>query len=132
MTESDDAARLGRTGYAYAHGVMVAGVIVIAVGIEKTVAHPTGSTSAAVACVILGGPALFLAGNAVFKLALLGYVPHSRLLAILALGLLVPLAIVVSPLVLSAAATVIVAAIALAAGPNRSDDAIDRPLIAEA
>ena len=131
MTESDDAARLGRTGYAYAHGVMVAGVIVIAVGIEKTVAHPTGPTSAAVAGVILGGPALFLAGNAVFKLALLGHVPHSRLLAILALGLLAPLAIVASPLALSAAAAVVVAAIALAAGPGGGDDAIDRPLIAE-
>ena len=130
MTESDDAARLGRTGYAYAHGIMVAGVIVIAVGIEKTVAHPTGSTSAAVACVILGGPALFLAGNAIFKLALIGHVPHSRLLAILALALLAPLALVVSPLVLSAAAAAVVGAMALLAGPRAGDDVIDRPLVA--
>jgi low temperature requirement protein LtrA len=52
------------------------------------VARPTGSTSAAVACVILGGSALFLAGNAVFKFALMGRVPASRLAAILALALL--------------------------------------------
>jgi low temperature requirement protein LtrA len=130
MDESDDAARLGRTGYAYAHGLMVAGVIVIAVGIEKTVAHPTGSTSAAVASVILGGPALFLAGNALFKHALLGYVPHSRFLAIGALALLAPLALVVSPLVLSAAAAVVVTAMAFAAGPRAGDDAIDQPIVA--
>jgi low temperature requirement protein LtrA len=128
IAESDDAARLGRAGYAYAHAIMVAGVIVVAVAIEETVAHPGGSTSAAAACVILGGPALFLAGNAVFKFALTGHVPHSRFLAITALALLAPLALIVSPLVLSAAATLIVAAVALSAGPQAGDDLIDRPL----
>jgi low temperature requirement protein LtrA len=130
ITESDEAARLGRAGYAYAHAIMVAGVIVVAVAIEQTVAHPTGSTSAAAACVILGGPALFLAGNAVFKFALTGHVPHSRFLAIAALALLAPLALVVPPLALSAAATLVVAAVALSAGAQTGDDLIDRPLAA--
>jgi low temperature requirement protein LtrA len=128
IAESDEAARLGRAGYAYAHAIMVAGVIVVAVGIEQTVAHPAGSTSAAAACVILGGPALFLAGNAVFKFVLTEHVPHSRLLAIAALALLAPLALVVSPLALSATATLVVTAVALSAGPQAGDDLIDRPL----
>jgi low temperature requirement protein LtrA len=117
IARSGDAARIGRAGYAYAHGIMVAGVIVVAVAIERTVAHPTGSTPAAVAWVALGGPALFLAGNSLFKFALTGRVPPSRLLALAALAALVPLSLVVSPLALGAAATLVLAATALLAGP---------------
>jgi low temperature requirement protein LtrA len=117
IAQAGEAARLGRAGYAYAHAVMVAGVIVVAVGFEQTVAHPTGSTSAAVACAILGGPALFYAGNGVFKFALTRRIPVSRLVALAALALLEPLAIVASPLALSAAATVVTAALAAWPGP---------------
>jgi low temperature requirement protein LtrA len=117
IARSGEAARLGRVGYAYAHAVMVAGVIVVAVGIEKTVAHPTGSTSAGVACAILGGPALFFAGNGVFKFALTGRIPVSRMVALAALAMLEPLALVASPLVLSAAATLVTAALAAWPGP---------------
>ena len=49
--------------------MMVAGIIVTAVADELTIAHPGGHTSAATAAVILGGPALFLAGHALFKWA---------------------------------------------------------------
>lgn len=59
-----------------------------------------------------------MAGNALFKFALAGRVPASRLLALAALALLAPLALVVPPLALSAAATVVVAALALLAGPR--------------
>jgi low temperature requirement protein LtrA len=118
IARSSDAARLGRAGYAYGHGIMVAGVIVVAVASERTVAHPTGTTHAAVAWVVLGGPALFLAGNSLFKLALTGRVPRSRLLALAALALLAPVSLVVPPLALGAAATIVLAATALLAGPR--------------
>jgi low temperature requirement protein LtrA len=61
--------------------------------------------SAATASIILAGPALYLAGNRLFKWALWQYAPRSRTVAILALGTLIPLALASSTLVLLGAAT---------------------------
>lgn len=63
---STDATRRGRGGYAYAHAVMVAGVIVTAVGFELVIAHPTGHVHDATALVVVAGPAIFNAGMAMF------------------------------------------------------------------
>jgi low temperature requirement protein LtrA len=64
-----DAASVARTGYAYAHAMMVAGVILVAVAIHLTIDNPDESASAASSLTMLGGPALFLAGLAMFKWA---------------------------------------------------------------
>ena len=60
-----------------------------------------------------GGPALYLAGNALFKRALWDYLPRSRLVAICALVALVPVAAFSSALALLAAATLVLVAGAL-------------------
>jgi len=113
-------ARMGRAGYAYAHGIMVGGVIVVAVAINWTIAHPTGTTSAAAAALILGGPAIYLTGNALFNYSLAGRMPWSRLVGIVLLAVLVPLALAVEPLALGATATLVMLALALATGsPHR-------------
>jgi low temperature requirement protein LtrA len=67
IEESDDPGRLGRSGYTYVHVPMVAGIIVTAVGDELAIAHPSGHADDAAIAVILGGPALFLLGHALFK-----------------------------------------------------------------
>jgi low temperature requirement protein LtrA len=56
---------LGGSAYAYFHVPMVAGVIVTAIAAELPIAHP-GDVTAGTAAVILGGPAVYLAGNALF------------------------------------------------------------------
>jgi low temperature requirement protein LtrA len=113
IAESDrNAARLGRAGYAYAHAVMVAGVIVVAVAIDRTIGHPDGTTPAATTAVVLGGPALYLAGNGLFKRTVSGIWPASRLVAIVALAVLIPFAHLMSPLALSAATAVVTVALA--------------------
>ena len=112
IREAFDPARMGRAAYAYGHAVMVAGVIVAAVADELVIAHPGGDLEAATAWAILGGPALYLAGNALFNWALTGRVPTSRLGAIAALALLGVLAPVLTPLGLAAAATGVVVALA--------------------
>jgi len=114
IARAADPARVGRAGYAYAHGIMVAGVIVLAVAIDLTIAQPTRETSTRAAAVILGSPALYLLGNALFKHALIGRVPRSRLLGLLALVLLIPVAIAANRLVLSAATTLVLATLAAA------------------
>jgi low temperature requirement protein LtrA len=116
IAQAADPTRVARLGYAYAHGLMVAGVIVLAVAIDLTIAHPTRGAWGSATAVILGGAALYLAGNLLFKLAIIGTIAWSRVLALAAMALLVPLGAAVDRLVLSAAAALVVAALAASAG----------------
>jgi low temperature requirement protein LtrA len=111
IAESADPGRLGRSAYTYCHLPMVAGIIVTAVGDELVLAHPGGHADAATTTVLLG-PALFLAGHALFKRLVFGRLSVPRLLAIAVLAGLWPLGSAVPPLLLSLAATVVVAAVA--------------------
>jgi low temperature requirement protein LtrA len=90
-----DAARVGRAGYAYAHAMMVAGVIVVAVAILVTCSLPDRPVSVASGAAMLGGPALYLAGLVLFRRTvgrrsigplLLGIVGLAMLTAVAALG----------------------------------------------
>ena len=116
-----DPGRVGRSAYTYLHVVMVGGVIVTAVGDELALGDPTGATATATAATVLGGPALFVAGHALFTAVLFGTVSAARLLGIAALGALAPVASMVSPLTLSLLATLVVGALAAweAVGPRR-------------
>ena len=116
IAEADDPGRLGVTAYTYVHIPIVAGIIVVAAADELVIAHPGDAIGAATACLVLGGPALYLTGNALFKLTLWGRVPVSRPLALLALAAAVPLAFVLPGLGLLAVAMAIVAAVALSDG----------------
>ena len=51
---------------------MVAGIITVAVGDTLVITHPLGHPDPAWIAVILGGPALFLAGRATFEYAVFG------------------------------------------------------------
>ena len=91
---------------------MIAGVILTAVGDELVIAHPTDVLSAAEVLAIVAGPALYLLGHAVFRLAMAGSVSWRRLggaaacLAVGALGGFAP-ALVLSALLLVVLVTVI-------------------------
>ncbi|TNH30762.1 low temperature requirement protein A [Micromonospora orduensis] len=83
--EHADPARLGViTGYL--HLVMVAGLVVTAVGAELSIAHPTvaGDTNAVLA--ILGGPTLFLVGRILFSLAIHRRISWPRVAALVVLS----------------------------------------------
>ena len=112
----EDAARLGRAGYAYAHAIMVAGVIVVAVAIELVIEQPGDPATGAVIWTLLGGPALFLSGLILFKWAVArgSLVPPAR--AIAGLAALVLLGLVADRLVLACAAAAVLAVLAVAAG----------------
>jgi low temperature requirement protein LtrA len=130
IASSDEPGRLGRSAYTYFHIPMVAGIIVTAVGDELTIAHPTGHTDAATAVTVLGGPALFLAGHALFKWALFGHVSVSRALAIIVLAALLPIAYVVSPVVLSSAATLTIVGVVWADVRHLRQLGIEQPATA--
>ncbi len=112
IERSVDPGRIARHAYTYAHIPMVAGIIVAAAGDELAVAHPLGHTAPATMALIIGGPALFLAGGLWFKHSVFKVVSLPRAGGLAALALLVPAAPQLTPLALSAAATVILAVVA--------------------
>jgi low temperature requirement protein LtrA len=113
VASSTDPGRLGRSAYHFIHPIMVAGIIVVAVADELAIAHPGDHTSVALSTVVLGGPALFLAGHALFKWAVFHRLSVSRLLALLALVALVPVSLLVPPLALAVAVTVVIITVAV-------------------
>lgn len=67
IEHSDDPGRLARLAFTYAHIPIVAGIVLTAVGAERSIAHPMDPATLAEAASVLGGVMLFLAGNGWFK-----------------------------------------------------------------
>ena len=80
-----DPGRVARAVYTYFHIPIVAGIVVCAVADEITIKHPDGHMELGAAMTLLGGPALYIAGNMFFKRASAKYYPLSHLVG---LGLL--------------------------------------------
>jgi low temperature requirement protein LtrA len=85
---AEDRTVLARDGYTYLHVVIVAGIILYAVGDELTIAHPTDALSRAEVVAVVGGPALYLLGHALFRLRMAGSVSWKRLSGAIACALL--------------------------------------------
>jgi len=67
IRQSADPGHTARIAYTYLHLLIVAGIIVCAVADELTLRDPQQRTDVVGAAVLLGGPALYLIGNALFK-----------------------------------------------------------------
>ena len=74
-----DRTRLARDGYTYLHVVMVAGIIVSAVGNELVIAHPTDELGGRELAVVVTGPALYLLAHVLFRLRMAGTLSRKRL-----------------------------------------------------
>ena len=105
--------RLAIEAYTYGHFPIVAGIIVAAIGVEGVLAHAGDSTGlgAFYAVPLYGGTALYLAGHLFFKRRVLGSTSRERPLALAALLLVLPLAIVLPPLAALAGVVLILAAL---------------------
>ena len=112
IARSADPGALGRSAYHLIHPVMVAGIIVAAAADQKVLSEPGATASTASAWMILGGPALFLAGHAAFKLVVWRYVSWARVAGIVVLALLGLAARAIPELGLAACAAGVVAAVA--------------------
>ena len=89
IRQSDDPGRTARVAYTYLHLLIVAGIIVSAVADELTLRHPHQRTDVITAAVLLGGPALYLLGNALFKKTVnRTNLPLSHLIGLVLLGAL--------------------------------------------
>ena len=111
---AENRTRMARDGYTYLHVVMVAGVIVSAVGDALLIARPGDVLPRAQVAAIVAGPALYLAAHVAFRLRLAGSISGKRLggaIACLAAGVagaVIP-ALAVAVLVLGVLAAIILA-----------------------
>jgi low temperature requirement protein LtrA len=112
LAQDKDPGRMARLAYTYFHIPIVAGIVVTAASDEMALAHPGGLAAPATAAALLGGPALYLFGNLIFKRTSARYYPLSHLVGLGLLGLVAPFALMLSPLALSiaAAATLVLVA----------------------
>jgi low temperature requirement protein LtrA len=97
---------MARDAYTYLHVVMVAGVIVSAVGDELVIAHPTDVLHGPEVAAVAAGPALYLLAHALFRLRLSGTISVRRLAGAIAcvvvglIGTLLPALVLALALVL--------------------------------
>jgi len=84
--------RIGRDIYTYLHLPIIAGIVLVAVGDELVIAHPTDDLHDAGALVALGGPALFLSGLMACAARLGQAQSAARAVAVVALLAALPLA----------------------------------------
>jgi len=115
-TEAVEQARnpgwVARVVYVYLHIPLICGLLVSAAGDEPLVKHPGDLAKASEAALILGGPALFLAGATGVKRYVCGGWVGSHFAGIAALVLLAPFAPMLSLLVVSASAAAVLVTVA--------------------
>jgi len=87
IVHSSDPGRIGAY-FHYVHVIIVAGVIVSAVGAELVIAHPDQRIAPTSLLVLIAGPALYLLGNAVYKKVVYRRLPLSHLAGLVLLALL--------------------------------------------
>jgi low temperature requirement protein LtrA len=112
LAENEDPGRMARLAYTYFHIPIVAGIILTAASDEMALAHPGGHAGTAEIFCLLGGPALYLFGNLIFKRTNALHFPLSHLVGLGLLGAILPFAWSMSPLSLSLAATAILILVA--------------------
>jgi low temperature requirement protein LtrA len=111
---AEERGQIGRDVYTYLHLPIVAGIVLVAVGDELVIAHPTDDLRDGGALVALGGPALFLAGLMACAARIGQTQSVPRAVAIVALLAAVPLAAGADGLLVSALLTALLVALVVA------------------
>jgi low temperature requirement protein LtrA len=112
MVDAEDPGRLGRDAYTYLHLPIVAGIIGAAVADDLLLAEPHVALTTIGVAMTLGGPALYLLGEGLFRLRMVGTLNPRRLATIVVLIALAPLGPHVSAMALAAIVTALLIALA--------------------
>jgi low temperature requirement protein LtrA len=88
MRKCQDPGRLARDAYTYLHVPIVAGIIAVSVGNDLLIAGPDDAVHGVGLAVVLGGPVLFLVGESLFRMRVMGNQANAKRLAVAALLLL--------------------------------------------
>lgn len=84
IIRSADPGRMGAC-FHYIHAVLLAGIIVTAVGAGLVLAHPDGTASRAQLVALATGPVIYLLGSAIYKRVVYGTTPLSHVVGSLVL-----------------------------------------------
>jgi low temperature requirement protein LtrA len=103
--------RIARDSYSYLHLPMIAGIVLVALGVKKTVGHVDKPLDTVPAVALLGGIALYYAAHVAFRLRNLHTLNRARLVAVFVALALIPLALEVDALVALACAAALTSAL---------------------
>jgi low temperature requirement protein LtrA len=81
---------MARDSYSYMHLLMVAGIVLVALGLKTTIGHTGAHLDAVPAFALLGGLALYLLGHVAFRYRHVHTINRRRLLLAIVLLILVP------------------------------------------
>ncbi|MDQ3474860.1 MAG: low temperature requirement protein A [Actinomycetota bacterium] len=117
--DGEKRARLARDGYSYLHLPMIAGIILLSLGLKKVLGYVGGDDGHSWAdplygvplAALYGGVALFLLAHIGFRLRTTGIVEWPRLVAVLLLLAAIPAVVALPSLVTLAVLTALVAAL---------------------
>jgi low temperature requirement protein LtrA len=104
-------AALARDVYSYIHLPMVAGIVLFALGLKKTIADFDDPLPTVAALALTGGVALYLFAHVCLRVRIGGGIGHGRPAAVLVLVALTPVSLVVSALVALACVAVVCTAL---------------------
>jgi low temperature requirement protein LtrA len=99
---------MARDSYSYLHLVMVAGIVLVALGLKKTIGHFDEHLDAVPAFALLGGLAIYLFGHVSFRFRHIHTINRQRLGLAIVLLILVPVATEVPALLALAAVNVLI------------------------
>jgi low temperature requirement protein LtrA len=95
VTEAEERARMARDAFSYLHLPMVAGIVLVALGVKKTMEHVDEPLKTVPTVALLGGIALYLLGHVAFRLRLHTGLGRGRLTAAAISTALIPVALAV-------------------------------------
>jgi low temperature requirement protein LtrA len=111
ISHSADPGRIG-AWFHYIHVCLIAGIIVCAVADELVVHQPDQRIDLTAACVLVGGPLIYLLGNAAYKKVVYGWFPPSHLFGVVALVMLFPAAFATDRLMVGGLTTLVLIVVA--------------------
>ncbi|HST15997.1 MAG TPA: low temperature requirement protein A [Gaiellaceae bacterium] len=111
LRSHDDVVLAAADSYSYIHLAIVAGIIVFAVGMKVAIHDVSRDLPDAARLALCGGLALYFAGNAAFRLRLVGAVANSQLAGVLGMLAVFSLGGRLSTVTVTALATAVVVAV---------------------
>jgi low temperature requirement protein LtrA len=113
IAAAEDPGSLARDAYTYLHLPIVAGIIMMAVADDLLVAHPGDHLTTAGVVMATAGPAVYLLGETMVRLRMIGRVSPKRLVCVAALAVLALVGGEMSALALSGCVAVVLAILAI-------------------
>ena len=110
-TEGHERALIARDSYSYLHLPMIAGIVLIALGVKKTIADVDEPLKTIPVVALFGGVALYYAGHVGFRLRNVGSVNRPRLTAILVSLVAIPIGLEVDAILALGVAAAIAAGV---------------------